>query len=173
ARPHALAQEIRIERRERNDHDGGEDCEIRPKARDGDRAGCCEHCGGRGDHEKGCLEVSREWHRLTYHFRRSEVVTHMAILTDTTSPSVRSIRPKPSIRADSVPPGCVGGNCGHVERSHISDSAIRKYRLNVRFARKRTWLNDYECTPYTVFSGQRHRSLIRHFSHNGRRATQV
>src|SRR5262249_28282472 len=65
ARPHALAQEIRIERRERNDHDGGEDCEIRPKARDGDRAGCCEHCGGRGDHEKGCLEVSREWHRLT------------------------------------------------------------------------------------------------------------
>ena len=34
-RPHAFAQEVRIERRERND----ENCEIRPKARDGDRAG--------------------------------------------------------------------------------------------------------------------------------------
>src|SRR5262249_29342709 len=78
ARPHAFAQEVRIERRERNDHDDSEDCEIRPKARDGDRAGCCEQCGGRGDHEKGCLEVSRDWHLLLYHFTRSEVVPHMA-----------------------------------------------------------------------------------------------
>src|SRR5262245_56776952 len=62
ARPHAFAQEVRIERRERNDHDDGEDCEIRPKARDGDRASCCEQCGGRGDHEQACLEVSRDWH---------------------------------------------------------------------------------------------------------------
>jgi len=34
ARPHAFAQEVRIECRERNDHDDGENCEIRPKARD-------------------------------------------------------------------------------------------------------------------------------------------
>src|SRR5262249_825132 len=30
-------------------HDDGENCEIGPKARDGDRAGRCEQCGGRGD----------------------------------------------------------------------------------------------------------------------------
>jgi hypothetical protein len=77
--PHAFAQEFRIERRERNDHDDGEDCEIRPKARDGDRAGCCEQCGGRGDHEQACLEVSRDWHPLLYHFRGSEVVPHMTL----------------------------------------------------------------------------------------------
>ena len=29
ARPPAFAQEVRIERRKRNDHDDGEDCEIR------------------------------------------------------------------------------------------------------------------------------------------------
>ena len=38
ARPHAFAQEVRIERRERNEHDDGENCEIRPKARDGEQA---------------------------------------------------------------------------------------------------------------------------------------
>src|SRR5262245_27066673 len=64
ARPHAFAQEVRIECRERNDHDGGENCEIRPKARDGDRAGCREQCGGCGNHEQTCLEVSRDWHPL-------------------------------------------------------------------------------------------------------------
>jgi hypothetical protein len=37
------------------------------KGRDGDRAGCCEQCGGRGDHEQG-FEVSRDWHPLLYHF---------------------------------------------------------------------------------------------------------
>src|SRR5262245_4040104 len=68
ARPQAFAQEVRIERRKRNDHDDGEDCEIRPKARDGDPAGRCEQCGGRGDHEQACLEVSRDWH-LLYHLR--------------------------------------------------------------------------------------------------------
>src|SRR5262245_30785157 len=82
ARLHAFAQEVRIERRERNDHDDDEDCEIRPKARDGDRAGRCEQCDGRGDHEKGCLEVSRDWHPLLYHFRGSEVVPHMALAPD-------------------------------------------------------------------------------------------
>src|SRR5262245_5584197 len=66
ARPQAFAQEVRIERRKRNDYDDGEDCEIRPKARDGDRAGRCEQCGGRGDHEQACLEVSRDWHPLLY-----------------------------------------------------------------------------------------------------------
>src|SRR5262249_38098683 len=79
ARPHTFAQEVRIKRRERNDHDDGEDCEIRPKARDGDRAGGCEQCGGRGDHEQACLEVSRDWHPLRYHFRGSEMVPHMAL----------------------------------------------------------------------------------------------
>jgi hypothetical protein len=69
ARPHAFAQEVRIERRERNDHDDGEDCQIRPKARDGDCAGRYEQCGCRGDHEETCLEVSRDWHPLLYHFR--------------------------------------------------------------------------------------------------------
>src|SRR5262249_44375765 len=54
-------------------------CEIRPKARDGDRAGCCEQCGSRGDHEQACLEVSRDWHPLLYHFRGSEVVPHMTL----------------------------------------------------------------------------------------------
>ena len=66
ARPHAFAQEVGVERRERNDHDDGEDCEIGPKARDGDRAGRCEQCGGRGDHEQACLEVSRDGHPLLY-----------------------------------------------------------------------------------------------------------
>jgi hypothetical protein len=79
ARLHAFAQEVRIERRERNDHDDGEDCEIDPKARDGDRAGCCEQCGGRGDHEQACLEVSRDWHPLLYHCRGNEVVPHMPL----------------------------------------------------------------------------------------------
>src|SRR5215475_15794526 len=79
ARPHALAQEVRIERCERNDHDDGEDCEIRPKARDGDRAGCCEQCGGCRDHEQACLEVSRDWHSPLYHFRGSEAVPHMTL----------------------------------------------------------------------------------------------
>src|SRR5215470_16995733 len=73
ARPHAFAQEVRIERHERNDHDDGEDCEIRPKARDGDRAGCCEQCGGRADHERACLEVSRDGHPLVCHFKGSEM----------------------------------------------------------------------------------------------------
>src|SRR5262245_2178183 len=80
ARPHAFAQEVRIKRRERNDHDDGEDCEIRPKARDGDRAGCYEQCGGRGDHDKACLEVSRDWHPLLYHFRGSEVVPNITLV---------------------------------------------------------------------------------------------
>src|SRR5215204_4311267 len=31
-RPHAFAQEVRVERSERNDHDDREDCEIGPKA---------------------------------------------------------------------------------------------------------------------------------------------
>src|SRR5262245_54821513 len=79
ARPHAFAQEVRIERRERNDHDDGEDCEIRPKARDGDRAGRSEQRGGRGDHEQACLEVSRDWHPLLYHFGGSEVVPSMTL----------------------------------------------------------------------------------------------
>src|SRR5262249_25078575 len=79
APPHAVAQQVRIERRERNDHDDGENCEICPKARDGDRAGCCEQCGGRGDDEQTCLEVSRDWHPLLYHFRGSEVVPHMIL----------------------------------------------------------------------------------------------
>src|SRR5262245_14214074 len=79
ARPHAFAQEVRIEHSERNDHDDGEDCEIRPKAWDGDRAGCCEQCGGRRDHEQACLEVSRDWHPLFYHFRGREVVPHMIL----------------------------------------------------------------------------------------------
>src|SRR5262249_5487147 len=92
ARPHAFAQEVRIERRERNNHDDGEDCEIRPKARDGERAGCCEQYGSRGDHEQACLEVSRNWHPLLYHFRGSEVVPHMTLdqCRSATSPS-RSI----------------------------------------------------------------------------------
>lgn len=64
ARPHTFAQEVWIEHRERNDHDDGKDCEIRPKARDGDRASCDEQCGGRGDHEQACVEVSRGWHPL-------------------------------------------------------------------------------------------------------------
>jgi hypothetical protein len=68
ARPHTFAQEVRIERRERNDHDDGEDCEIGPKARNGDRAGRCEQCGGPGDHEQSCLKVSRDGHPLLYHF---------------------------------------------------------------------------------------------------------
>jgi|SRR6516165_11640695 len=68
---------IRIERRERNDHDDRENCELRPKARDGDRAGCCEQCDGRGDDEQACLEVSRDWHPLLYHFRESEVVPQL------------------------------------------------------------------------------------------------
>src|SRR5262249_36393831 len=72
ARPHAFAQEVRIERRERNDHDDSENCEIRPKVRDGDRSGCSEQCGGRGEHEQACLEVSRDWHALFYDFRGSE-----------------------------------------------------------------------------------------------------
>ena len=37
ARPHAFAQEVRIERRERNDHDDGENLR-RPKAWDGEQA---------------------------------------------------------------------------------------------------------------------------------------
>jgi hypothetical protein len=39
ARSHAFTQEVRIERRKRNDRDDGEDCKIDPKSRDGDRAG--------------------------------------------------------------------------------------------------------------------------------------
>jgi hypothetical protein len=55
-RPAACVRaKVRIERRERNDHYDGENCEIRPKARDGDCAGRCEQCGGRGDHEQACL----------------------------------------------------------------------------------------------------------------------
>src|SRR5262249_52110831 len=73
ARPHAFAQEVRIERHERKDHDDGEDCEIDPKAGYGDSAGRCEQCGGRGDHEQGCLEVSRDGHLLLYHFKGSEM----------------------------------------------------------------------------------------------------
>src|SRR5262249_24370134 len=68
ARPHALAQKVRIERRERNDHDDGEDCEIGPKARDGDRAGRGEQCGSRRDQEEAWLEISREGHPLLFHF---------------------------------------------------------------------------------------------------------
>src|SRR5215831_10376818 len=52
---------------------------MRPKARDADRAGCCERCGGRGDHERACLQVSRDWHPLLYYFRGSEVVPHMTL----------------------------------------------------------------------------------------------
>jgi len=47
ARPHAFAQKVRIERHERNDHDDGKDRKIGPKARDSDRAGSGEQCGGR------------------------------------------------------------------------------------------------------------------------------
>src|SRR5262245_54989132 len=79
ARPHTFAQEVRIERRERNDHDGGEDCEIGPKAKDGDSAGCCEQCDAGGDHEQACLKVSRDGHPLLYHFRGSEVVPHTTL----------------------------------------------------------------------------------------------
>src|SRR5262245_9279275 len=68
ARLHAFTQEVRIERSKRNDHDDGENCEIGPKARDSDRAGRCEQCGGRGDQEQACLEISRKGHRLLYHF---------------------------------------------------------------------------------------------------------
>src|SRR5262245_46795515 len=73
ARPHAFAQEVRIERRERNDHDGGQDCEIGPKSWDGDRTGRCEQCDGSADHEQACLEVSRDGHPLVYHFKGSEM----------------------------------------------------------------------------------------------------
>ena len=64
ARPHAFTQEVRIERSKRNDHDDGEDCEIDPKARDGDRAGRRKQCGGRSEHEQACLEISRKGHPL-------------------------------------------------------------------------------------------------------------
>src|SRR6516165_8016060 len=77
ARPHAFAQEVRIEHREGNDHDDGEDCEIRPKARDGDGAGRCEQSDGRGDHEQACLEVSGDGHPPLSHFRGTEVVSYM------------------------------------------------------------------------------------------------
>src|SRR5262245_54682951 len=73
ARPHAFTQEVRIERRERNDYGGGENCEIGPKVRDGDRAGRCEQCGGRGDQEQACLEISRKGHWLLYRFNGSEL----------------------------------------------------------------------------------------------------
>jgi hypothetical protein len=71
-RPHAFTQEVWIERSKRNDHDDGEDCEIGPKARDGDRAGRCEQCCCGGDHEQACLEISRKGHPLLYHFKGSE-----------------------------------------------------------------------------------------------------
>ena len=74
ARSHAFTQEVRIEGRKRNDHNNGEDCEINPKGRDGDRASRYEQCGGRGDHEQACLEISRKGHSLAYHFRGSEVL---------------------------------------------------------------------------------------------------
>src|SRR5262249_51347831 len=91
--PHAFAQEARIEHRERNDHDDGEDCEIRPKARDGDRAGCYEQRGGRGDNEQTCLEVRRDWHPLLYHFRRMEVVLHMTLDPDGYYVTISAINP--------------------------------------------------------------------------------
>src|SRR5262245_8870913 len=73
SRSHAFAQKVWIECRKRNDHDDGEDCEIDPKARDGDCAGRYEQCGSRGDHEQGCLEVNRDGHLLLYHFNGSEM----------------------------------------------------------------------------------------------------
>src|SRR5262245_66461956 len=76
ARPHAFTQEVRIERSKRNDHDDGEDCEIGPKARDGDRAGSGEQCGGRGDHEQAGLEVGRDWHLLFTTSKEAKWYTH-------------------------------------------------------------------------------------------------
>lgn len=90
--PHAFAQQVRIEHCERNDHDDGEDCQIRPKAGDGDRAGACEQRGGRSHHEQACLQVSRDWHRPFYHFRGREVNawpdSHQAPSSRRTAPAV-------------------------------------------------------------------------------------
>src|SRR5262249_20101547 len=79
ARPHAFPQEVRIERGKRNDDDDGEDCEIGPKARDGDRTGRCEQCDGRADHERACLEVSRDGHPLVFHFKENEVPSRFTL----------------------------------------------------------------------------------------------
>src|SRR5262245_19662842 len=36
-------------------------------------------CGGRGDHEQACLEVSRDRHPLLYHFRGNEMALTVAL----------------------------------------------------------------------------------------------
>jgi hypothetical protein len=85
ARPHALAQKVRIERRERDDHDGGEDREIHPKARDGDRAGCREQCGAHSDHEQACPEINRDWHPLLYPRKESEMMPYIGRCSEPTA----------------------------------------------------------------------------------------
>src|SRR5262245_8556857 len=67
------------ERGKRNDDDDGEDCEIGPKARDGDRTGRCEQCDGRADHERACLEVSRDGHQLVFHLKENEVPSRLTL----------------------------------------------------------------------------------------------